>query len=182
MADTSLRNCRQPTDEKSLPTPPSPKQDNKKVTSLHHRQEQQQKLAHRVTFVGLTILSFFVSFYKIWYPAEVVFDEVHFGKFAGYYLRRSYFFDVHPPLAKMMIAAVGYLIGYNGHFEFTNIGDNYIENNVPYVALQSLPATLNVLCVCLVYSIMKQSGYALSICALTAGLMILTILWLVNIV
>ncbi|ORZ25921.1 Dolichyl-phosphate-mannose-protein mannosyltransferase-domain-containing protein [Absidia repens] len=172
MADTSLRNRRQPTDEKSLPAPPSPKQDNKKVTSLHHRQEQQQKLAHRVTFVGLTILSFFVSFYKIWYPAEVVFDEVHFGKFAGYYLRRSYFFDVHPPLAKMMIAAVGYLIGYDGHFEFTNIGDNYIENNVPYVALRSLPATLNVLCVCLVYSIMKQSGYSLSICALTAGLMI----------
>jgi dolichyl-phosphate-mannose-protein mannosyltransferase len=72
----------------------------------------------------------------------------------------------------MMIAAVGYLIGYDGHFEFTNIGDDYIENNVPYVALRSLPATLNVLCVCLVYSIMKQSGYSLSICALTTALMV----------
>ncbi|KAI8097247.1 O-mannosyltransferase [Halteromyces radiatus] len=172
MSDTALRNRRQPVNEKALPTPSSPKEDIKKVSLLQETHEKQQKNVHRIVFIGLTLLSFFVSFYKIWYPAEVVFDEVHFGKFAGYYLRRSYFFDVHPPLAKLMIAAVGYLIGYDGHFEFTNIGDNYIENDVPYVYLRSLPATLNVLCVCLVYSIMKQSGYSLSICALTAALMI----------
>ncbi|CAO3651446.1 unnamed protein product [Cunninghamella echinulata] len=71
-----------------------------------------------------------------------------------------------------MIAAVGYIIGYDGHFDFANIGDDYIENKVPYIPLRSLPATLNVLCVCLVYSIMKQSGYTITICALTALLMV----------
>lgn len=48
----------------------------------------------------VTLVAFAARFYKIWYPKEVVFDEVHFGKFASYYLERSYFFDVHPHLLR----------------------------------------------------------------------------------
>ncbi|KAI9018623.1 putative PMT4-dolichyl-phosphate-mannose--protein O-mannosyltransferase [Phycomyces nitens] len=131
------------------------------------------KYSHLLGLCTVTIAGFFTTFYKIWYPAEVVFDEVHFGKFAGYYLRRTYFFDVHPPLAKMMLAAVGYMVGYDGHFEFDNIGDSYIENNVPYIALRALPASLNVFCIALMYSIMKESGYSVCTCVLTASLYLL---------
>lgn len=100
------------------------------------------------------------------------FDEVHFGKFAGYYLKRTYYFDVHPPLAKLMIAGAGYLLGFDGQYDFANIGDSYIDHQVPYIGLRALPATLNVICVGLIYGIMKESGYSLAICILTTAMYI----------
>jgi dolichyl-phosphate-mannose-protein mannosyltransferase len=87
------------------------------------------------------------------------FDEVHFGKFLSFYLKREYFFDVHPPLAKLMLAAHAWLIGYKGDFAFENIADSYIGSNVPYVGLRSFSAILGSLTPMLVYAIMKESGY-----------------------
>ncbi|KAI8976756.1 glycosyltransferase family 39 protein [Pilobolus umbonatus] len=127
---------------------------------------------HRISFILLILISTIVTFYKIWNPAEVVFDEVHFGKFAGYYLKRSYYFDVHPPLAKLMIAGMGYLLGFDGQFEFSSIGDSYVDHHVPYIGLRALPALLNVLITGFIYSIMRQSGYSYIICILSTAMYI----------
>lgn len=67
---------------------------------------------------------------------------------------------------------MGWLIGFDGHFLFENIGISYIENNVPYVALRSLPAMLGALTIPVVFMIMWESGYSLPACVLSAGLMI----------
>jgi len=58
-----------------------------------------------------------------------------------------------------MLAAQGWLIGYDGHFEFENIGDNYITNNVPYVGLRTLGAVLGSIVPAVIYAIMRESGY-----------------------
>jgi Gpi18-like mannosyltransferase/predicted membrane-bound dolichyl-phosphate-mannose-protein mannosyltransferase len=45
---------------------------------------------------------------RLWhlgYPAEIVFDEVHFVAQARHYIRGEPFLDPHPPLAKLVIAA-----------------------------------------------------------------------------
>ncbi len=44
-------------------------------------------------------------------PVWVCWDETHFGKMGSWYINRTFFFDVHPPLGKMMIGAMGYLTG-----------------------------------------------------------------------
>lgn len=100
------------------------------------------------------------------------FDEVHFGKFASYYIQRQYYFDVHPPLAKLLLGLAGWFIGYDGHFNFENIGDSYTENNVPYVGLRSLPAILGSLTIPIVYAIMKEAGFSTIVATFSATLIL----------
>ncbi|KAJ2785696.1 Dolichyl-phosphate-mannose--protein mannosyltransferase 4 [Coemansia javaensis] len=121
-------------------------------------------------FTAVAVLSFLTRYWRIWDPAQVVFDEVHFGKFASYYLRRQYYFDVHPPLAKMVVALGGWLVGYDGAFLFDKIAMDYMANGVPYIILRSWVAAFGVALPMLVYMIMAESGYSVMAAALAAVL------------
>lgn len=120
----------------------------------------------------ITVLAFVTRFWGITHPNQVVFDEVHFGKFASYYLQRTYFFDVHPPFGKLLFAFAGWLVGYDGAFLFENIGDSYVSNHVPYVAYRSMPALMGSLTVSVVFWIMWESGYSLPACIVAASLVL----------
>lgn len=120
----------------------------------------------------LIILAFATRFYILGHPSEVVFDEVHFGKFASYYLRHTYFFDLHPPFAKLLIAFVGKLVGYDGRFLFDEIGDSYISNQVPYLAYRSLSAILGAMTVPLIFDTLRHAGYSVYACVLGSSLVL----------
>ncbi|KAL9623158.1 MAG: hypothetical protein Q9160_002473 [Pyrenula sp. 1 TL-2023] len=127
---------------------------------------------YKLALAVIVALSFVTRFWGISHPDQVVFDEVHFGKFASYYLQRTYFFDVHPPFGKLLFALMGWFVGYDGHFHFDNIGDSYIANKVPYVAFRALPALMGSLTVPTVFLIMWESGYSLPACITAAGLVL----------
>lgn len=120
--------------------------------------------------ITITLCAFITRFYYIWYPSEVVFDEVHFGKFASYYIERTYFFDLHPPFAKLLIAFVGWLVGFDGKFKFENIGDSYIDNSIPYIPLRSFNAILGTLTVTLMFETLKECNYSIWTCILGASI------------
>ncbi|MBN3299264.1 POMT2 transferase, partial [Amia calva] len=81
------------------------------------------------SFVLVMLLSLSTRFYKILQPPHICWDETHFGKMGSYYINRTFFFDVHPPLGKMLIGLAGYLSGYDGTFPFVKPGDKYEEHN-----------------------------------------------------
>ena len=79
---------------------------------------------------------------------------------------------MHPPFAKLLFGLAGWFVGFDGHFTFDSIGDNYTDNHVPYVGMRALPAILGSLTVPIVYGIMKESGYGTIIAAFSASLVL----------
>ena len=67
---------------------------------------------------------------------------------------------------------MGWLVGYDGHFHFENIGDSYVANHVPYVAYRAMPAIQGSLTVLTVFFTMWESGYSLPASIVSASLVL----------
>lgn len=96
----------------------------------------------------------------------MIWDEAHFGKFGSHYLKRDFYFDVHPPLGKMLVGLAGLLSGYNGGYEFKS-GEMYPED-VPFVAMRVILATFGVLMVPLGWYTAVELGMSTRACHLVA--------------
>ncbi|KAI7646867.1 dolichyl-phosphate-mannose-protein mannosyltransferase 1, partial [Hortaea werneckii] len=118
------------------------------------------------------VLALFVRLFRIYQPPSVVFDEVHFGGFASKYIKGKFFMDVHPPLAKLLITLAGWLAGFDGNFDFKDIGKDYLEPGVPYVAMRLLPAICGVLSVPCMFLTLRAAGCRTLTAALGAALIV----------
>ena len=89
---------------------------------------------------------------------EVIFDEVHFGKFAtAYCCSHDRIFDIHPPHAKLLIAGAARLFGYRGGFSFKQIGMAY-PTDFPLFGFRFVPALAGIGIVVLFYLFLLQLG------------------------
>lgn len=110
----------------------------------------------------LLIASAFFHFIFLEQPKQVVFDEVHFGKFASAYFTGEYFFDIHPPLGKLIIASGAYLGGYQNYlknhnpFGFDDIGEKM--ENLPVFGFRFFPALAGTFFPLVIFIFLKSLG------------------------
>uniref|UniRef100_A0A7N8XP28 Protein O-mannosyl-transferase 2 n=1 Tax=Mastacembelus armatus TaxID=205130 RepID=A0A7N8XP28_9TELE len=125
---------------------------------------------NRVLLMLVVGLSLSTRLYKITEPPHVCWDETHFGKMGSYYINRTFFFDVHPPLGKMLIGLAGYLTGYDGTFPFIKPGDKYEHHN--YWGMRGFCAVLGSFLPVFGYLIVLELSQSPTAALITASLLI----------
>lgn len=116
--------------------------------------------------LGVSLLSHFAYFGQ---PNQTVFDEVHFGKFVSGYLAGEYFFDIHPPLGKLLFYGAATLGGFGPEFAFDNIGTTFPNNH--YLALRFLPTLAGVLLPLIIFGIALKLRLSLA-ASFLAGILV----------
>ena len=111
-------------------------------------------------------------FYALNWPRAVVFDEFHFGKFTNGYLTGRYFFDIHPPLGKLLIATFAGYAGYDASQPFAAIGEPF-RAGVDAYTLRVVPATFGAALVPLSFLVARELGLSRAAALLVGGLVLL---------
>jgi dolichyl-phosphate-mannose-protein mannosyltransferase len=96
----------------------------------------------------LIALAIITRTWQLFTPKSVVFDEVYFKAFAGHYLDGQYFFDIHPPLGKLLLAGWAYIWGISGSQLATT----------PAVPLRIVPVLFGITLIPIVWGIVRKLG------------------------
>lgn len=96
-----------------------------------------RSLLPMLPFLLLLVLSAALHFAWFGHPASVVFDEVYFPRFGLAYLNGEYYFDLHPPLGKLIFGATGWIAGIDPGFSFGGVHQPFPDSS--YLALRIPP-------------------------------------------
>ena len=102
----------------------------------------------------ILFLSFLLHFFYFHHPQEVVFDEVHKGKYIFSYLKGEHFFNIHPPLAELLFAGIAKIFRIQPNFDFNHIGEKYPSSF--YLILRALPNLLGTFLPIIFYFLGKE--------------------------
>ena len=135
-------------------------------------------LKMRWPLILLIVLAVSTRFWYLSSPPEVVFDEVHFGKFVSGYFNGEYFFDIHPPAGKLLIAGFSKLVGFKPQPGFHRIGEPYDARDL--LILRFLPALFGVFLILMAYLVIIEFGFSEKAALFGASLMTLDNAFLVQ--
>lgn len=119
-----------------------------------------------LVLLGLSAVTHFAFF---GWPAQVVFDEVYFASFVQNYSTGAYYFDIHPPLAKLLTVGFGNIIGAPTGVDVSTIG-----NALPWeiILLRILPILAGIFLPVVIYYICRHLNFS-RLVAFTAGMLII---------
>lgn len=113
-----------------------------------------------------------IRYWIIFNPNGCVFDEVYFGNFSNFYIRSEFFYDIHPPLGKLVAFYFANLSEYDGSINFNNAP---VYPKPDYIWLRLVPATFSALCSPLSYLAVRFGGFGHTAATVCATLLILDI-------
>ena len=104
----------------------------------------------------LLALSIGTRFFLFGYPNQIVFDEFYFANFTSRYFDGAYYFDIHPPLAKLMMAGAAKILGRSPDvsFSFSSIGQKY--SNDAYKIFRGVVGIFGVLLILGIYGLARE--------------------------
>ena len=129
-----------------------------------------------VALAGIVALGAYFHFLNISYPPRPIFDEAHFATYVADYVKRVPFFDIHPPLGKLIYsAALSFVVTPQNvkNTDFVTVKelktgdrsgdvvviDNQLPfNNFPYVFLRGIGAIFGVLLALAFYWFLRSIG------------------------
>jgi dolichyl-phosphate-mannose-protein mannosyltransferase len=117
----------------------------------------------RPELMGLIVAAAITRFIYLFTPNAVVFDEVYFKAFAAHYLDGLYYFDIHPPLGKLILA---------GFASLQQLSPQAMLDGT-VTTLRILPALAGFLLVPLVWGILRRLGASRPFAFLGAFLVLL---------
>lgn len=112
----------------------------------------------------LTALAFLTRCWRLSTPGARVWDEVYFEEYASRYFSGSYYFDVHPPLGKLLIALTAWLARVPG---------DQLAAGASMPQLRVLPALFGALLIPTFWWFLRELGARRKVAAFGAALLLL---------
>ncbi|MGH3786621.1 MAG: phospholipid carrier-dependent glycosyltransferase [Pseudonocardiaceae bacterium] len=141
----------------------TPDQPEVQTAAPHGARPTWRRLNVPTELLVLTFLAAVTRLVAFTHPRAIVFDEVHFRGFALGYLDGSYFFDIHPPLGKLLLAGWAKLWGVSAT----------VQSADPAVVLRLLPALAGTALVTVFYLLLRELTASRKVATFGAVLLLL---------
>ncbi|MGH3773165.1 MAG: phospholipid carrier-dependent glycosyltransferase [Pseudonocardiaceae bacterium] len=143
--------------DRSATSPDAEHAPDRLATTVWRRRNVPPELLTLTFFAAVTRLA------AITHPHAIVFDEVYFREYALHYLDGTYYFDLHPPLGKLLLGGWAKLFGVSATAQGTD----------PAVALRVLPALAGTALVAVFYQLLRELTASRKVATFGAVLLLL---------